>query len=338
MDCLCCGAGGAGPATDTEFLGSVCNLVTSDGVPAKFPLEADRYILYVVAGCPFAARPWALQAIYGLPIKVVKLFPASYEDGWFFQPASEGEKELVSNFPTAATDADPLGHDHLKELYDRANPDFKGVISVPLLWDTKRNTAVSNSSFGLSEMLETQLKPMATRNQDLELYPNSNDTPSLGKEHADLLKWIHSNVTTAVYKMNATQDGKLHDELVEDYYQSLNAMQDRLLQHDTTTQSKHSFLMGAKVRFADIILCISLIRLDLAYQWRFGLGRYNIRDDYPRLQQFVQQIMEIEGIKETVFPRDIMALYFMTLKWTKNGNGRSLPQVPHSWESKFARK
>lgn len=283
MDCLCCAAGGAGPTTDTEFLGSVCNLMTQDGItPAKFPLEANRYILYVVAGCPFAARPWAPQAIYGLPIRVVKLFPASYEDGWFFQPASEGEQELVSNFPTAATDADPLGHGHLKEIYAKAHPDFKGAISVPLLCtivDTKQNTAVGNSSFGLSEMLETQLKPLATRNMDIELYQNAKEHPLLAKEHADLLEWLHASVTTAVHKMNATKDGKLHDELVDSYYQSLNEMQDRLLEHDKKTQSKQSVLMGTKVRFADIVLCISLIRLDLAYQWRFGLRRYNIRDD-----------------------------------------------------------
>jgi putative glutathione S-transferase len=334
MDCLCCADGGAGPTTDNEFLGSICNLTTPDGIPAKFPPQADRYILYVVAGCPFAARPWALQAIYGLPIKVVKLFPASYQDGWFFEPTSEGEQELVNNFPTAMTDPDPLNHHHhLSEIYKKANPDFKGAISVPLLWDTTRNTAVSNSSLGLAEMMETQLKSMATKNQDLELYPKD---ANLQKEHKELCHWIHSNITTAVYKMNATRDGKKHDEMVENYYQALRDMQDRLRESDKQeSQSCSSYLMGTKVRFADVVLWISLIRLDLAYQWRFGLGRHNIRDDFPRLQTFLEQMMTIEGLKGTVLPRDIMALYFMTVKWTQNGNGRSLPQVPYAWESKL---
>jgi putative glutathione S-transferase len=338
MDCLSCGCGGAGPATDSEFLGSICNLTTTTpgtgtgSEPAKFPVEADRYIMYVIAGCPFAARPWAVQALYGLPIKVVKLFPASYEDGWFFVPKSDGEKALVDNFPTAVTDKDPLGHGHLKELYLKANPDFEGAISVPLLWDTKQNTAVSNSSLGLSEMFETQFKGMATRNTDFEMYPID---PALKQEHEDLNKWIHSNVTVAPYKMNGTKDGKLHDELVDNYYKALTKMQDRLVENDKTMSSGKAFLMGSQVRFADIILWISLMRYDLAYQWRFGLGRYSIRDDYPRLQTFVQQILDIEGIKESVYPRDMMALYFMTLKWTFNGSGRQLPQVPHAWESKL---
>jgi glutathionyl-hydroquinone reductase len=133
--------------------------------------------------------------------------------------------------------------------------------------------------------------------------------------------------------MNASRDGKLHEELVGNYYQALRDMQDRLIGNDKV--SPNSFLMGPQIRMADIVFWISLIRLDLAYQWRFGLGRHNIRDDYPRLQNFVQQMMQTEGLKETVLPRDIMALYFMSLKWTQNGNGRSLPLVPHSWESKL---
>jgi len=37
-------------------------------------------------------------------------------------------------------------------------------------------------------------------------------------------------------------------------------------------------------------------------------------------------------VAETVLPRDIMALYFLTLKWVQADNGRTLPQVPASWE------
>lgn len=332
MDCLCCADGGAGPNSDTEFLGSVCNLMGPDGVPARFPPEPDRYILYVVAGCPFASRPWALQAIYGLPIRVVKLYPASYEDGWFFEPRSEGERELVYNFPSAKFDKDPLGHHHLKELYVEANPHFEGAVSVPLLWDTKTGTAVSNSSLGLAKMIEDQIKPvLATRNQDLELFPTDENEK---EEHIEFCKWIHKNITAAVYNMNATKDGFKHDEMVEEYYDALKQLEDRLKARDA--DHPNSFLFGPKLRFCDVMLWISLLRLDLAYQFRFGLGKYNIREDYPRLQKYICYITSnVEGLKEIVLPRDIMALYFMTLKWTKDGNGRSLPMVPNSWEAKL---
>ena len=325
MDCLCCVDGGSGPASNADFLGSVCHLQSADGTPAKFPAEADRYVLYVIAGCPFAARPWALQAIYGLPIQIVKLFPASYDQGWFWKPTSDGETKLVSLFPDAQVDADPLHEDshHLKQLYVKANPEFEGAVSVPLLWDKINDTAVSNSSLGLAQMMEQQMKSLAVRNKELDLFPTEPD--SRQQEHTQLVHWIHANITTAVYRINASQDGTQHDQLVMEYYNSLTELQDRIDKHGKW------LLEGDQPTFADIVLWISLIRLDLAYQWRFGLGHKNVREDYPRLQTYVQDVMSIEGIQESVLPRDLMALYFMTKKWNDNDKGRTLPLVPAAW-------
>ena len=352
MDCLCCADGGVGPTSDSEFLGSLCRLHNnnkhnngeSSRIPAKFPAEPNRYSLYVVAGCPFAARPWTCLGFYGLSgsgssvsssssssdknkpmIRVIKCFPASYDAGWFLEPRSAGEHQLVQSFPDGQVDACPYNSHHLSQLYYKANSDFKGAISVPLLWDSVQDTAVSNSSLGLAEMICTQLRPMATRNIHVDLFPNRLTEPDLYQEHDALVKMLHTRVTTAVYKMNATQCGKTHDTLVDAYYATLDELQDRL-------QTAGPYLMGSQVRFADIVLFISLVRLDLAYQWRFGLGRKNVRENYPILLAYKKRILALDGIAETVLPRDIMALYFMTLKWVEQDKGRTLPQVPETWE------
>jgi glutathionyl-hydroquinone reductase len=116
MDCMCCADGGVGTSTDNkEFLGSICRLNLPDGSTAKFPVEKDRYILCVAAGCPFAARPWIIQALYGLPIDIIRLFPATADNGWFFEPKSEGENELVGKVPTNLVDSDPYDHHHLSQ-------------------------------------------------------------------------------------------------------------------------------------------------------------------------------------------------------------------------------
>lgn len=327
MDCLCCADGGVGPSSDSEFLGSLCNLRSADGIPAQFPAEASRYVLYVVAGCPFAARPWTCLGFYGLTdaIRIIKCFPASYEDGWFLEAKSEGEKQLVHAFPDAAVDACPNGTHHIKQLYEKANPRFKGAISVPLLWDTNKDTAVSNASLGLAEMICTQMKPLATKNQDIDLFPSRLQESQLHEEHEELVKMLHARVTTAVYKIHGVMDGKEHDQLVKDYYDTLDELQDRI-------STKGPYLMGDSIRFADIILFISLIRLDLAYQWRFGLGRKNVREDYPILLAYMKRILALDGVGETVLPRDVMALYFLTLKWVQADKGRTLPLVPAAWE------
>lgn len=328
MDCLCCADGGVGPNSDTEFLGSVCSLQTKDGTEAVFPAESGRYTMYVIAGCPFAARPWCVMGFYGLnegSIPVVKLFPAAYDDGWFFEAKSDGEKELCRMFPDALYDKDPIHRcSHLKELYLKARPDFKGAISVPLLWDGEKDTAVSNSSLGLAEMIATQMRSMGTRNKNVLLFPSRTESPDEYKAHSELVKDLHTRVSTAVYRMNATRDGKEHDKQVNDYYATLDELQERI-------KANGPYLMGENIRFADFVLFISLIRLDLAYVWRFGLGRKTVREHYPVLFAYMQRILELPGIRDTVLPRDVMALYFMTPKWV-DGNGRTLPQVPKTWE------
>jgi len=337
MDCLCCSdccsGGGVGPPSDTEFLGSICSLKDNTGAFVKFPAEPGRYTMYVIAGCPFAARPWIVMGFYGLAdpsiIPTIKLFPASFEDGWFFEPKSEGERSLVRAFPTAQVDKDPHhGAHHLSELYYHAKKDFKGAISVPLLWDSKEDTAVSNSSMGLAEMIATQMRSMATRHKDIMLFPCCSGEPELYKEHDELCKMLHRRITTAVYTMNSTKDGAEHDKLVDNYYATLDELEEKL--------QNQPYLMGDHIRFADLLLFISLVRLDLAYQWRFGLGRKNVRENYPALAKYQKTIMSIPGIVETILPRDIMALYFMTLKWTNAGAGRTLPQVPEAWQQCFA--
>ena len=328
MDCLCCsGDGGKNPEDHDEFRGSICHL--NEG-KAQFPTEASRYVLYVVAGCPFAARPWIVLSFYGLQdaIPVIKCFPASYEDGWFFSPQSAGEQELVQSFSDASYHtADPYHEDvhHLKQLYEKADANFTGAIAVPLLWDTAKDTAVSNNSLGLAEMLATQMRSLATRHEDVDLFPTD---PTERLEHKELVQMLHLKVSTAVYKIHAVTDQGRHDEMVNEYYETLDALSLRI-------QDKGGlYLMGSQLRFADFVLFISLVRLDLAYQWRFGLGRKCIREDYPVLLDYQRRIFNIPGVAETVLPRDIMALYFMTLKWTQGTAGRTLPQVPVSWQNK----
>jgi putative glutathione S-transferase len=214
----------------------------------------------------------------------VKLFPATEDGGWFFEPQSDGEKALARKIPSDNVDKDPYGHHHLEQLYLKANPNFTGVISVPLLWDKVSNTAVSNSSLGLSKMFYEQFMPsLATRNHHIQLFPPPDDEGA-SSEHSELVGFIHDKITTKVYKITASKDSTSHDTMVEEYYESLSEMERRLKCNDEkqkrqeTSTKTLAYLMGDKVRFADIVLWISLIRLDLCYQFRFGLGKCNVRE------------------------------------------------------------
>lgn len=93
----------------------------------KFPVEAGRYVLYVNFCCPWAHRTIITLALKGLG-GIIQLVEADSRDkvhGWVFT----GNR---------GPDRDPLyGFKYVKELYLKADPNYNGRITVPMLWDKK---------------------------------------------------------------------------------------------------------------------------------------------------------------------------------------------------------
>jgi glutathionyl-hydroquinone reductase len=108
----------------TSFRG----FVTADG-SSGFAAELNRYHLYVALPCPWAHRTLLLRALKGLehaiPISIVA--PWTLENGWTFE-----------SYPGATGDQ-VNGANYLYELYLKADPDYTGRVTVPVLWDTKTN-------------------------------------------------------------------------------------------------------------------------------------------------------------------------------------------------------
>ena len=125
------------------------NWVTADGLPGPtgvggFKAEAGRYRLYVGLICPWASRTLMARKIKGLealiPVTVVN--PVLTDEGWAF-----------GGYPGA--DADPLhAASHMHQLYTHADNDFTGRATVPVLWDTKTDTIVSNESADIVRMFD----------------------------------------------------------------------------------------------------------------------------------------------------------------------------------------
>jgi putative glutathione S-transferase len=78
-----------------------------------------------------------LQDIIG--ISVVRPYPKGDSKGW------PGWKFPTSDAEYAGATVDRLfGSEYLHQVYFKADPEYKGRYSVPLLWDKKTNTAVNN--------------------------------------------------------------------------------------------------------------------------------------------------------------------------------------------------
>lgn len=100
-----------------------------NSIPSEnFPAEKDRYVLYVNAVCPWAHRAVIVRSLKGLEdiIDIVEVDNRDSVHGWYFS----GRR---------GPSCDPrYGNRWLKELYLRADPNYKGRITIPILWDKQQ--------------------------------------------------------------------------------------------------------------------------------------------------------------------------------------------------------
>jgi putative glutathione S-transferase len=98
----------------------------------RFPAEGGRYVLYFNHVCPWAHRAIILRALKGLEdiIQLVEVDARDPTHGWYFSGHRGPDKDPV------------YGVRWLKELYLKADPNYNGRITIPLLWDRKQGTSL----------------------------------------------------------------------------------------------------------------------------------------------------------------------------------------------------
>ena len=128
------------------------NWLTADGAPGPsgeggFAAEKDRYHLYVSLACPWAHRTLIVRKLKGLE---------PFISGFGGQPADAGKRLDVRRVASRPRPAMTLyQHDFLYQLYLRADPHYTGRVTVPVLWDKKNQTIVSNESAEIIRMFNT---------------------------------------------------------------------------------------------------------------------------------------------------------------------------------------
>src|ERR1700704_4178963 len=117
------------------------NWITPDGRPGPtghdgYRAMAGRYHLYVSLACPWAHRTLIMRNLKGLQplIDVSVVHWLMGEDGWTFSPGPGVIPDTVN------------GRNKLYELYTLANPTVTTRATVPVLWDKRQKTIVSNES------------------------------------------------------------------------------------------------------------------------------------------------------------------------------------------------
>lgn len=264
------------------------NWITADGSPGPtgtggFKAEGGRYRLYVALICPWASRTLIARKLKGLEdlIAVTVVNPVLTSQGWGF-----------GGYPGA--DADPLhGSSHLHELYTRADDDYTGRATVPVLWDEQTDSMVSNESADIVRMFNTAFADLVPGTPDL--YP-----ADLAAEIDALNAEVYDRLNNGVYKAGFASSQGAYDEAVAGVFQMLDQLENRLT---------GDWLFGRRFTEADIRLFVTLIRFDAAYHGLFKTNRRRIAD-YPRLAAYMERALRLPGVRETVNLDHIKAGYY----------------------------
>ncbi|CNL73647.1 glutathione S-transferase family protein [Yersinia frederiksenii] len=256
------------------------NWVTDDGQAgpqgkAGFKAEANRYHLYVSLACPWAHRTLLMRTLKGLEslISVSVVHPLMLENGWTF----------ARDFP-AATGDELYQLDYLYQLYLRADPDYTGRVTVPVLWDKQQQTVVSNESADIIRMFNSAFDDVGAIAGDY--YP-----AALRSDIDDINSWVYDQVNNGVYKAGFATTQSAYDEAVATLFDALDRLEQIL--------AKHRYLTGNTLTEADLRLWTTLVRFDPVYVTHFKCDKRRI-SDYPNLYGFLREIYQMPGIAETV--------------------------------------
>ncbi|HSG89290.1 MAG TPA: glutathione S-transferase family protein [Pseudomonadales bacterium] len=264
--------------------------VTADGRPGPtgeggFVAEAGRYHLYVSLACPWAHRALILRRLKGLEalIGVSVVHPHMLGDGWTFATDFAG-----------ATGDELHGHEFLRDLYVAAVPDYTGRVTVPVLWDTQRQTIVSNESADIIRMLDSAFDGFTA--------VHDRYSPAQLLTEIDAVNGpIYDEVNNGVYRAGFATTQDAYERAVEALFARLDSLDAHL--------STQRYLLGDLLTEADWRLFTTLVRFDAVY---FGHFKCNVRRivDYPALSAYLRDLYQHPGVRDTVDFAHIKAHYY----------------------------
>jgi len=254
---------------------------------ARFQPESGRYHLYVCYACPWAHRTLLVRALKGLEdaITVDYVDPFRGEGGWQFTPEKEG-----------CTEDSQYGSDYLREIYQKADDDVTGRVTVPVLWDKKEETIVNNESREIMRMLDTEMNEFATR--DVDLYPEGYQD-----EVDRLIDEVYEPINNGVYRAGFAKKQAAYDDAVDELFDALD--------HWDGVLATQRYLAGDQLTEADIAMFTTLVRFDQVYHTHFMCNKKFIHQ-YDNLWPYLRDLYQTPGVAETVNMDHIKEHYYTT--------------------------
>jgi putative glutathione S-transferase len=259
--------------------------VSTDG-STPYPAVAGRYHLYVCLACPWASRTVITRHLLGLEkaISMTVIDPVRDERGWAFRDGPGYSTDPVNGFA------------FLSEAYTATDANFKGRVTVPVLWDKQSRRIVNNSEDDICRTLNDAFSSLGHGKTDL--FPKDIET-----EHARMAAFIYEKVNNGVYEAGFATSQKNYERACRELFAALDNLEAGL--------ATRRYLFGNRIVEADWRLFCTLVRFDAVYHGHF---KCNVRRiiDYPNLQGYLLDLYQQPGIADTVNFDHIKRHYYCT--------------------------
>jgi len=258
----------------------------STDASTPYPVEADRYHLYVCLACPWASRTLIVRNLMGLDhaVGVTMADPIRDERGWAFRDGPGHTADTVNGFSL------------LSEAYAASRPGFQDRVTVPVLWDKRTRRIVNNSEDDICRMFNGAFASLG--NGKVDLFPKDIEV-----EQAKLSSFLYDRVNNGVYKAGFATFQKSYETACRELFAALDELESRL--------GQKRYLFGNRIVESDWRLFCTLVRFDAVYHGHF---KCNVRRiiDYPNLQGYLMDLYQQPGIAGTVNFDHIKRHYYFT--------------------------
>lgn len=277
-------ARGAFVRADSQFR----SWITADGSAgpsggAGFKAEPGRYHLFVSYNCPWAHRAIILRKLKNLEgVISMSLADRPKTEGWAYS-------EPIDDFKPCED-----GVFRLYQVYLAADADYSGKVTVPTLWDRERRTIVNNESSEIIRMFNSAFR--AHTDVVYDFYPEP-----LRAEIDRINAIVYSQFNNGVYRAGFARSQEAYEEAARKVFACLDMMEELL--------SARRYLAGDRITEADWRAFPTLLRFDLVYYSHFKCNLRRVQD-YPNLTNYLRELYQWPGIKETFDLQKIKAGYY----------------------------
>ena len=275
---------GAFVRADSQFR----SWVTADGSAgpsgkAGFKAEPGRYHLFVSYNCPWAHRTIIFRKLKNLAGLVsMSLADKPKTAGWAYG-------EAIDDFQPEED-----GVFRLHQVYAAADPNYTGKVTVPTLWDRETRTIVNNESSEIIRMFNSSFRAHTPVAYDFYL-------EELRGEIDRINDFVYSHFNNGVYRAGFARTQEAYEEAAKKVFGCMEQMEAWL--------GERRYLAGERLTEADWRAFPTLLRFDPVYYGHFKCNLSRVQD-YPNLRNYLRELYQWPGIKETFDLQKTKAGYY----------------------------